>query len=433
MKRRTLSIAAAAAALSFSLACNPSPRPALAASAGAPAPCEAALAPGPETGEHDRTIAGLQQEARDNGSRVHGALERLGYAYVARARARNDAGDYTLAQATAACLDARYPGDTAALFLNGHVSHQLHRFQEAEQIARTLIARRTFVLDYGLLGDALMERGRLAEAATAYQQMLDLKPFYQSYTRAAHLRWLRGDLEGATSAIRLAIASASPRDPESAAWAWTRLATYELQSGRHDAALQAVDSAFRYQPDYAAARLTQGRILLAQRHVAKAIEALRQAAAANPLPEYQWTLADALRAGGDHAAAAAVEAELMAHGAASDPRTFALFLASRRTELPAALALVEEELRARADIFTLDAHAWALAASGRTADALPLIVRAVAEGTEDGRLFLHAGVIHAAAGQLVEARRWLAKAAQLRSMLLPSEADQLDRQLMELV
>ena len=50
-----------------------------------------------------------------------------------------------------------------------------------------------------------------------------------------------------------------------------------------------------------------------------------------------------------------------------------------------------------------------------------------------GRLFLHAGVIHAAAGHHAEARRWLTRAAQLRSTLLPSEADQLDGQLRGLV
>ena len=61
--------------------------------------------------------------------------------------------------------------------------------------------------------------------------MLDLKPFYQSYTRAAHLRWLKGDLDGATDAMRLAISSASPRDPESSAWAWTRPGAREPAGG----------------------------------------------------------------------------------------------------------------------------------------------------------------------------------------------------------
>ena len=428
MKRRTWSFAAVVAVLIVSPACHRPPAT-TSAHGGMPLACEAALAAGPERGDHDRTIARLQQDARDSNPGARGALERLGYAYVARARVRNDAGDYKLAEATAACLDARFPDDPSSLFLKGHVLHQLHRFREAEQIGRALVARRTFVLDYGLLGDALMEQGRLAEAADAYQRMLDLKPFYQSYTRAAHLRWLKGDVDGAIDAIRLAIAATSPRDPESAAWAWTRLAGYQLQSGRPDAALQATGNALQLQPEYAAALLTRGRILLAQRRLSDAVDVLRRAAGANPLPEYQWTLADALRQHGQDAEAAAVEAELMAHGSASDPRTFALYLASRRTDLPRAAALAEEELQARADIFTLDAHAWALAASGRAADAIPLIARAVAEGTQDGRLFLHAGVIHAAAGQPAEARAWLKKAARLRSMLLPSEADELARHL----
>ena len=54
--------------------------------------------------------------------------------------------------------------------LRGHVLHQLHRFQEAEQIARRLTAKRQFVLDYGLLGDVLMEQGRLTEAARSIKR-----------------------------------------------------------------------------------------------------------------------------------------------------------------------------------------------------------------------------------------------------------------------
>ena len=77
----------------------------------------------------------------------------------------------------------------------------------------------------------------------------------------------------------------------------------------------------------------------------------------------------------------------------------------------------------RTDVFTLDAHAWALAANGRIAHAREVMACArSAEGTEDGRLFLHAGIIHAGAGRRAEARRWLKKAERLRSMLLPSES-----------
>ena len=37
------------------------------------------------------------------------------------------------------------------------------------------------------------------------------------------------------------------------------------------------------------------------------------------------------------------------------------------------------------------------------------MTRALAEGTEDGRLFLHAGVIAAAGDRRAEARKWLRK------------------------
>ena len=51
--------------------------------------------------------------------------------------------------------------------------------------------------------------------------MIDLKPYYQSYTRAADLRWLKGDLDGAIELTELAIQASSPRDPDSVAWAYT--------------------------------------------------------------------------------------------------------------------------------------------------------------------------------------------------------------------
>lgn len=405
-------------------------RPQSAPSTGSETPgsCAVALAPGPEQTERDREIARIQQEGR-GGTHAKQALERLGYLYVARARVSNDPGDYKLAEMAAECLEARYPGEPGGLLLRGHVLHQLHRFDEAEQIARALVAKRSAVLDYGLLGDALMEQGRLAAAADAYQKMLDLKPFYQSYTRAAHLRWLRGDLQGAIEVIRLAIDTASPRDPESSAWAWTRLAAYELQGGRLGEAANAADTALRHQPDYAAALLMQGRTLLARKEVTAAIDVLRRAARLNPLPEYQWMLADALRLQDLDNEAEAVERDLMSSGAAADPRTLALYLATRRADPAKAVALVEQELRTRADIFTLDAHAWALAASGRISEAREVIGRAVAEGTHDGRLFLHAGVIHAAAGRPREAKRWLHRAEGLKAMLLPSEAAELTRSL----
>lgn len=277
------------------------------------------------------------------------------------------------------------------------------------------------MLDFGLLGDALMEQGKVSEAAEAYQKMIDLKPFYQSYTRASHLRWLRGDLDGAIEMMHAAVKSASTRDRESVAWAYSRLAMYELQRGRLSEAMRVADASLHFVPDYAAALLARGRIQLAQKKNGDAVETLKRAASLNPLPEYQWTLADALRLLNRTDEAVSIEQQLVGEGLSGDPRTLALYLATRREDGGKAVDLARREVERRGDVFTLDALAWALASAGQVREASTLMDRALAEGTGDGRLFLHAAVIAAADGRPEDAARWARKARRLRFTLLPSE------------
>jgi len=80
----------------------------------------------------------------------------------------------------------------------------------------------------------------------------------------------------------------------------------------------------------------------------------------------------------------------------------------------------------------LDALAWALAATGKANEALDGIRRALGEGTEDARLFYHAGSILARNGQKQEARLMLRKAEAIKQMLLPSERAGLSNELARL-
>ena len=395
---------------------------------GAFDPCVMALAPHQGTGDVDSDIARVQQRARDAAHPVP-PLTELAQQFITRARTSQVATYYVMAEHAALCVESKDPGNAQALLMRGHVLHQFHRFAEAEVLARQVVAKRGLFLDYGLLGDVLLEQGRIQDAADAYQKMIDLKPYFHSYTRAAHLRWIKGDLSGAIELIGMAIKAASPRDPESAAWAYTRLANYELQAGRREDAMLASDRALSYQPAYAAALLVRGRTLLADGKAAAAVDVLRRAALNSPLPEHEWALADALRAVGDLDEARTVEERLGRGGATTDPRTFALYLATRRERSDEALALAEKEMTNRQDVFTLDALAWSLAAAGRTAEADAVMTRALAEGTQDARLFYHAGVIASARGESARARRWFDKAAASAQMLLPSERDDMTQQL----
>ena len=390
--------------------------------------CRIALVPPMGTNQLDRTILQAQRKVKTDLT-PGAALEQLGWLYVANARHANDAGFYKLAEQCAACLEKLSPHSPEALLLRGHVLHNLHQFKEAEGVARELVAARGLAFDHGLLGDALMEQGQLNEAADSYQRMVDLKPGLQAYTRIAHLRWLKGDLAGALEVMAMAAHAASPRDPESLAWVHVRLGGYQLQAGNQAKAERACTVALEQQPDCGAAFLLRGRLLLMEGKKAEALAPLHRAAALLRLPESQWLLADTLRLNGRDEEAHAVEKELLAGGAREDPRSFSLYLATCGEQTGRAVRLAEVELKSRADVFTYDALAWALQADGQPNEAWRNMERALAEGTEDARLFFHASVIAAAAHRTEDAQRWIEKACPLAPLLLPSETEHFSRML----
>jgi tetratricopeptide (TPR) repeat protein len=347
--------------------------------------------------------------------------ERLGWAYIGKARRTLDAGYYKLAEKTADVMDAHFGANAQSRLLRGHVLHNLHRFHDAELIARQLVAERGLSFDYALLSDALMEQGKLDQSVAACQKEMELKPGLEAYSRAANLRWLKGDLPGAIQAMEAAVRASSPLDPANCAWTLTRLSGYTLQSGQASKALELSDAALQCAPDYPPALLGRGRALIALGRSGEASAPLKRAAELNPLPEYQWWLADTLRATGHADEAARVEDEIKRRGEAADPRTYSLFLATRREDPATAVRLAREELENRADVLTRDALAWALAAEGDLPEARAQIQRALAENTRDARLFLHAGEIALASGDRDSAKSFFDRARPDSATLTPAE------------
>jgi tetratricopeptide (TPR) repeat protein len=385
----------------------------------------------------DSEIRGLQGKIKQMANPA-AHIERLGWKYIEKARRSYDPGFYKMAEQCALCIDQlnqSQPDDkanyAAALLLRGHVLHNLHRFAEAEPLAREVVAKRGLAYDYALLGDILLEQGRLQEAEQAYQKLMDVKPGLQAYIRAAQLRWLQGDTEGAIEMALLASRAASPTDPEAAAWVTTKLALYDLHYGVLPQAMLASQSAAKAVAYYPAALLVQARILMAQDRASAAIPLLEQATKSNPLPEYQWALIEALHVENRLDEANVVEATLRAKGASEDPRTFALFLATQTTAEPndaaLALKLANEELKNRQDIYSYDALAWAQFRAGQKQAAWTNAQQALASGTQDARLYLHAAAIAQANGLTPQAKRYSLLAHKHQQALLPSERAQLSQ------
>lgn len=378
------------------------------------------LTPMGGTEREDREIAKWQQRAGAADAKPE-AFEGLGWALVAKARRTLDPGFHKLAETTADAMDVRFGVSAESRLLRGHAWHNLHRFREAETVARGLVTERGAAAELALLSDALMEQGKLGEAAEVLQRLVNVKPGAQSFSRIAHVRWLKGDLAGAMDAMETARRAGDARDGEAQAWTLVRLAGFFLQAGRVATALAAAEAASQRVTDYAPALLAQGRALVALGRGAEAINPLRRAAELNPLPEYQWWLADVLRANGQEEAAVKVEVALRQRGALGDPRTLALFFATRGEQAEKAVRMAREELAVRADVHTQDALAWALAASGDLAGAEVAMRAALAEGTRDAGLFLHAGEIATALGRPAAAQAYFTQAKQISATLTPSE------------
>lgn len=347
-------------------------------------------------------------------------LERLGWLYIAKARASSDPGFFTLAGIAADALEKNFGLAQEAWLLRGHVLQTRHRFAEAEELARRLVNARGTAADFALLGDALYDEGRIAEAARAYQEMVDLRPSLDSYARAANIRWIRGDLDGAVQLQTLAVRAGGPGDAGALAWSLCRLGQLVWQQGNGSEAVACVARALELVPDFEPALLLQGRMFLAGGQASESLVPLARAVAILPLPEPRWVYAEALRAVGRISEATEQEEKLVREGLAEDPRTVALFLAIRGQDFSLAVRLAHAELEVRTDIMTHAVNALALAGVGRFDEAREQRRAILVEGTVDARLLLYAGRV-AALGHEPDAAELLQRANRLSAQLLPSE------------
>lgn len=389
---------------------------------------EIVLTPPASDSAEDRAITRVQRELQRPDARPD-AWERLAWAYIAKARRTLDPGYYTLAEKAADVLEAAHGTSPESSLVRGHVLHNLHRFRAAESLARRVVAQRGTPADLALLSDVLVELGQLSEAIEVLQRLLNLKPGAEAFSRVSHVRWLKGDLEGAQAALTAALRATDARDHEVRAWLLCRKAAIHLQRGERTAALAVADAALLSAADFPPALLVRGKSLLTFEREAEAVTVLSRAEALNPTPEYQWWLADALDAAGRTEAAGEVRERLRRKGAAADPRTVALYLATRGEDVSSALSIARREFADRGDVFSHDALAWAQWAAGDLAAAQASIRAALGEGTRDARLDLHAGEIAHSLGQPAEAARHFARAREAESMLTPTERELLRRRL----
>ncbi len=276
-----------------------------------------------------------------------------------------------------------------------------HEFARARELARELNQRMPDDLQvYGFLVDANAELGDYAEAEEAAQWMLDLRPGdVLALTRGAYLRELIGDLDGASDLMVQAYQTISPNETENRAWILTQLAHLQLMTGKLDDADKLLQMALENFPGYHYALANLARVRMEQGRFAEAVDLLRRRYDQAPHAENLFDLAEALDKAGHHEEARAAfqqfEKKALAEMEMMDNanRELIFYYADRAHQPAEALRIARLEVNRRHDVYTLDAHAWALYANGQYPEARQRIEKVLAIGTRDAQLFYHAGAI----------------------------------------
>jgi tetratricopeptide (TPR) repeat protein len=255
--------------------------------------------------------------------------------------------------------------------------------------------------NWGTLGDAYVEMGDYDKAGEAYQKMVSLRPDLTSYNRAAHFRFLFGDVNAAVAIMKKAIESGSSM-PENVAWCMVDLGNIYLKTGKDDLARQEFLDALRVFPKYPGAYAGLGKTLAASGDVKGAIENYRRAQELIPLPDYASALIDLYKKTGDTAEAArqmelleTIDRLAVANGEKAN-RNLVFAFADHDVKLDRALALATGELEFRRDVYSYDALAWALYKNGRYQEAKEAMDKAVKIGTPEPDFARHASAIAAA-------------------------------------
>ncbi len=363
------------------------------------------------------------------------ALNKLTGYYMLRLRETGNSTWLDLAARAARSSLKAIPAEQnlGGLSLLAQVEFSAHDFtsarDHAEQLARWE-PRKGY--PYLLLGDALMELGDYEAARSAFREMEKRgSADVAARTRMARMAALMGDNARAerlyAEALTLAV-EAVPPSRETIAWCRWQLGETAFGAGDYERAEKHFRDSLVTFPDYYRALAGLGRALAAKGDLNGAIEHHERAVRILPDPAFVAALGDLYQIAGRTKEAEAQYAlcEQMARiGSASGQlynRQLALFYADHDLKSGEAYQLAKREYETRRDVYGADALAWTALKAGKVDEARQAVKEALRLGTQDAKLFYHAGMVSRAAGDRATAQEYLQRALKLNPRFDPRQA-----------
>ena len=337
--------------------------------------------------------------------------------------------------------DVRNFGGLAALALAEFASHD---FTESRDHALRLIKLEpTKSYPQGILGDALLELGEYEKAEIAYKKitLLDNGSSSGSETRFARLAQLKGDNREAekhfTNALNLSLNETVP-PRETVAWIRWQSGETAFSVGDYETAENYYRDALTTFPDYYRAVASLGKVRAAKNDLQSAIEQYEKVVKILPDPNYVAALGDLYQLAGKNEDAKRQYELVEQIGRLSElngalyNRQLALFYADHDLKPEEAYNLAAKEYESRKDLYGADALAWTALKAGKLAEANAAMKDALRLGTQDARLFYHAGMVAKASGNRGEAKRLLENAMKISPAFDALQAEKLKAALTDL-
>jgi tetratricopeptide (TPR) repeat protein len=346
------------------------------------------------------------------------ALHQLIAALLDHARTSQAPADYQRAAEALARATQLAPDHPQTIALTAWSEMNAHRFSAALVHAQAALQREPdSALALGIAADAATELGAYDRAVAWVDTLLTVHPALPAWTRAAHLRFVHGDIAGALDLTQAAARSARAGGPD-AWWSALQMSELLLAAGEFDAAGRwaraAHDSAKALaQPLAQLARVAEGA---GQFDAALAL--YRQAAAIQRNPDYSLGMLRAALATGNATEVRRQRSILDGMGRLDEISggLFARTFAEARLlqgDLAGAERLARSELARRPDIYSHSQLAWILLARGEVADAQVYAQASLATGSADPLLMCRAGRVLARGGAGERAERLVERALTL--------------------
>jgi tetratricopeptide (TPR) repeat protein len=397
--------------------------------------------------ERDRLIAFWERAHSEHRRGDMLSPTNLSGQYLQRYRERGDPGDVVRAMHLAQeALRAQPYGNSAAELALGSTYVALHRFADALAVTRSVeryLPGEPSVLVREASVDLELGRYDAASAIVARlraRRQPERVPSLDVETLIARYDELTGHLARARERFERVVAFGNARYDASAqqrAWFWFRAGELAFEAGDNDRAIAAERRALDVFPDFSEANRMLARVLCSLQRWQKCLAAASASAAVVPYPEVLGYEADAQRALGDPASAAATDdlirtIERIGNAQHVSDRLLAIYYSEHGERTADAYAIAKRELLLRDDVYAEDTLAWAAAMDGRWTEAAARSRAALRYGTENALFRYHAGVIALHAGEREGARSWLRQALALNAQFHPFYAEDARRRLAEL-